>query len=102
MRETRRIFGSKELRDKNNEDIEIEPHIVEEVKIRKLNTDKNEQNNIVQNETKAIENYNDGNVATGKENDLEKPLENQNDNNSKDDICSREGTPVSEEIKKKL
>ena len=32
--------GSKELRDKNNEDIEIEPHIVEEVKIRKLNTDK--------------------------------------------------------------
>lgn len=32
--------GSKESRDKNNEDIEIESHIVEEVKIRKLSTDK--------------------------------------------------------------
>lgn len=95
-----RNSGSKESRDKNNEDIEIESHIVEEVKIRKLNTDKNEQDNIVQNETKAIEKYNDGNVAASKENYLEKLLEKPNDNNSKDDICSREGTPVSEEIKK--
>ncbi|MGR5905942.1 hypothetical protein ACT7DI_20900 [Bacillus paranthracis] len=93
--------GSKESRDKNNEDIEIESHIVEEVKIRKLSIDKNEQDNIVQNETKAIEKYNDGNVAASKENYLEKPLEKPNDNNSKDDICSREGTPVSEEIKKR-
>ncbi|MBS7726574.1 hypothetical protein KIN12_01325, partial [Vibrio cholerae] len=75
--------GSKESRDKNNEDIEIESHIVEEVKIRKLSIDKNEQDNIVQNETKAIEKYNDGNVAASKENYLEKPLEKPNDNNSK-------------------
>lgn len=84
----------------NNEDIEIEPHIVEEVKIRKLNTVKNEQDNIVQNETKVIEKNNDGNVAAGKDDYLEKTLGNKNDNNSKEEICSREGTPVSEEIKK--
>ncbi|XKK34350.1 hypothetical protein HFP66_01085 [Bacillus sp. A17A.1] len=94
--------GSNESRINNNEDIEIEPHIVEEVKIRKLNTVKNEQDNIVQNETKVIEKNNEGNVAAGKEDYLEKTLGNKNDNNFKDELCSREGTPVSEEIKKRL
>ncbi|HHB2105548.1 hypothetical protein PDJ84_25395 [Bacillus cereus] len=90
--------GSNESRGKNND--EIESHIVEEVKIRKLNTPKNEQDKIVQNETVAVNKYSDEIVAAVKENHLEKPLENINDNNSKNDICSRESNVVREEIRK--